>query len=428
MSVNPYRFTALFSGVLLATCSAAASAAVDEKLLDMLKANGSITPAQYSELRGDLQQEQQARAAQVAQQQKTSDFEKKLAWAAKTQIKGDVRVRHESIDISGEPDNGHDRDRQRIRARLGAYSEINPQVDTGIRIATGGGDDARSTNQDLNGYFNKKQLWLDQAYIDYHPTALPNLHLVGGKMGQQWVSTGDVIWDADINPEGLAGTYKYDLGGGAELFGSTGYYVLKDNVDGEGYEFKHDLRLYAGQLGSRFNLGDAAKLMVGGSVYAYDKDQDSSCPTTGSVTSPCALAVNGNTTDRFQLYEGFAQLDLTKLWVPLSFYGQYVVNDKADDGEDTAWLVGAKTKLMQRVGLEYNYRDVQRNAVVGAFTDSDFGNGSTGARGHKFKLGYDIDKNFGVGLTYFLAESDTASRFRRDADVKTLQLDLEAKF
>ncbi|WP_178102780.1 putative porin, partial [Pseudomonas sp. DE0010] len=90
--------------------------------------------------------------------------------------------------------------------------------------ATGGGDDARSTNQDLNGYFNKKQLWLDQAYIDYHPTALPNLHLVGGKMGQQWVSTGDVNWDADINPEGLAGTYRYDLGGGAELFGSTGYY------------------------------------------------------------------------------------------------------------------------------------------------------------------------------------------------------------
>ena len=111
MSVNPYRFTALFSGVLLATCSATASAAVDEKLLDMLKANGSITPAQYAELRGDLQQEQQARAAQVAQQQKTSDFEKKLAWAAKTQIKGDVRVRHESIDISGEPDNGRDRDR-----------------------------------------------------------------------------------------------------------------------------------------------------------------------------------------------------------------------------------------------------------------------------------------------------------------------------
>jgi len=33
-----------------------------------------------------------------------------------------------------------------------------------------------------------------------------------------------------------------------------------------------------------------------------------------------------------------------------------------------------------------------------------------------------------VGLTYFLAASDTASRFRRDADVKTLQLDLEARF
>ena len=130
-------------------------------------------------------------------------------------------VGSETIKIDGEPNNGgRDKDRQRIRARLGAYTEINPQVDTGIRIATGGGDDARSTNQDQDNYFDKKQIWLDLGYIDYHPDAIKNLHVIGGKMLQPWVSMGDVIWDSDINPEGLALTYKYPLGSSAELFGS----------------------------------------------------------------------------------------------------------------------------------------------------------------------------------------------------------------
>ena len=62
------------------------------------------------------------------------------------------------------------------------------------------------------GYFAKKQIWLDLGYVDYHPTAIKNLHLIGGKMPQPWVSMGDIIWDSDISPEGLAVTYKYPLG------------------------------------------------------------------------------------------------------------------------------------------------------------------------------------------------------------------------
>ena len=311
---------------------------------------------------------------------------------------------------------------------MGAYTEINPQVNTGIRIATGGGDDARSTNQDLDNYFDKKQLWLDQAYIDYHPTALANLHMIGGKMPQPWVSMGDVIWDSDINPEGLAATYKHNLGNsGVEMFGSAGYYTLKDNVDGEGVQFRHDLRLYAGQLGAKFAPTDSLKVTLGGSIYSYDNDKDSSCPTTGTKTTPCALAVNGNSTDEFRLYEGFGQVDIANLPVPLSLYGQYVHNAATDSDQDDAWLVGFKSKL-DAFSLDYNYRDIQRNAVVGAFTDSDFANGTTGSRGHKFKVGYEIDKNFGVGVTYFLTKADYATSTHKDADANTLQLDVEAKF
>lgn len=424
------RVAAGLCGGLALAMSIPASAGVDAKLLEMLKANGSISPGQYAELQTELASEKQAQQEAAAQQVKKSDlsaFEQKVAWAAKTEFKGDVRVRHENVKIDGESD-GKNKDRQRIRARLGAYTQINPQVNTGIRIATGGGDDARSTNQDLDNYFDKKQLWLDQAYIDYHPTAVKDLHLIGGKMPQPWVSTGDVIWDSDINPEGVAATYKHNLGNsGVEMFGSAGYYTLKDNVDGEGVQFRHDLSMYAGQLGTRFALTDSLKVTLGGSVYGYKNDDDSKCPTTGTKTTPCALAVNGNSTSEFRLYEGFGQVDIANLPLPLSLYGQYVHNAATDSDQDDAWLVGFKSKL-DAFSLDYNYRDVQRNAVVGAFTDSDFANGTTGSRGHKVKLGYEIDKNFGVGVTYYLTKADYATTTQKDANTNTLQLDVEAKF
>ncbi|MFJ2711964.1 putative porin [Pseudomonas sp. NPDC087346] len=443
MRLASTKTAAALCGGLLLAMSVPASAAVDAKLLDMLKANGSISQAQYVELQTELakdqkdqqiaQQAQQETNQQVAAVAKKNDeqslFDQKLAWAAKTQFKGDVRFREETVHNDGVP-NSKDQDRQRIRARLGAYSEINPQVDTGIRIATGSSDDARSTNQDLNNYFDKKQIWLDLGYVDYHPDAIKNLHLIGGKMNQPWVSMGDIIWDSDINPEGLAVTYKYPLNGSTELFGSAGHYTLKDNVDGEGVQFKHDLRLYAGQLGGRFALTDSLKLTVGGSLYSYDNDKDSACPTSGTATAPCALAVNGNSpNETFKLYEGFGQLDVANLPVPLSIYGQYVNNKDASNDQDTGWLAGVKTKVYG-FGIDYNYRDVQRNAVVGAFTDSDFANGYTGSRGSKLKVSYELDKNFTLGATYFMANSDytNASLKKTDSDINTLQLDAEAKF
>jgi hypothetical protein len=40
--------------------------------------------------------------------------------------------------------------------------------------------------------------------------------------------------------------------------------------------------------------------------------------------------------------------------MPLSFYGQYVKNNDAVTDADTAWLVGAKSKVFG-LNLDYNY-------------------------------------------------------------------------
>jgi hypothetical protein len=113
----------------------------------------------------------------------------------------------------------------------------------------------------------------------------------------------------------------------------------------------------------------------------------------------------------------------------LSIYGQYVKNPNANgpqSDEDMGWLAGFKTKVWE-IGLNYSYRDLQRNAVVGAFTDSDFAAGFTASRGSKFQATYDIAKNFTFSTTYFMTESNAAST-QAGSDVDTWQIDLLAKF
>jgi hypothetical protein len=403
---------------------------VDAKLLDMLLENGSITAAQHDELAADLAREERAEVRADKEKLDRTEFtrfQQSAAWVENTALRGDMRVRNDQINIEDESKGGgRDRDRQRIRARVGAFTQVNPEVEMGIQIASGNSADRRSTNQDLDNYFDKKPVWLDLGYIDYHPVKVPGLKLFAGKMKQPWMVQGDALWDGDINPEGFAGAYQRKWGG-TTLFGSGGYYILKDNVDGDGVEWDNDLGMYTGQAGIAFDASDSTRVTVGGSVYSFSNDGQ-------EPGSSLALIANGNTTDEFNLYEGFAQLDVIGLPLPLTVYGDYVVNTDARDfngfphgEEDTAWLAGIKTNI-RGVALDYNYRDVERNAVVGAFTDSDFAAGFTGSYGHKLRAQYDFLENFNLVVTYFLANSEAASRFNDKAEVETLMIDLNAKF
>ncbi len=100
----------------------------------------------------------------------------------------------------------------------------------------------------------------------------------------------EVIWDNDVNPEGVAMQYGRTFGG-VEFFGSAGAFTLKNNVTGNGNEFHNDLRLQSAQLGVRFAPLDAVKVTLGGSVYHYYKDE----------FGTAGLELNGNTSSQFEL-------------------------------------------------------------------------------------------------------------------------------
>ncbi|HTK99175.1 MAG TPA: putative porin [Pseudomonadales bacterium] len=417
-------------GFMLAAAAipAASAESVDAKLLAMLKANGSITEAQFTELSADLAKEQRAESREAVSKEDVTAIEQKLGWAERTVISGDIRVRQERVQVEDRSPE-QTASRQRYRARLAAVSQVTPTVEAGIRLASGNNNDVRSTNQDMNNYFTKKDIWLDRAYINWHPENVPGLKMIGGRMAQPWtkVAETEMIWDNDVNPEGVAAQYSRKFGD-TNVFGSGGAFTVKDNATGFGPEFNNDLRLYYAQLGANLFPGEDFKLTVGASVFHYFKD-DQGVPTQ-APNAGIGLTLNGNNSTQFQLYEGFGQLDVLGLPLPLSLYGQYVQNPNAngpDDGEDRGYLLGLITRFWE-IGVNYSYRDVERNAVVGAFTDSDFASGFTASKGSKLQLTYNITKNFQFLTTYFYTESDASNPAKPGAQTNTLQLDLVATF
>ncbi len=366
--------------------------AADKELLDILKANGSISISQYEEL--------------LQKADKPSDeLLKKMAWAGKLKIKGDLRLRQEfRNDTNG---SSKREDRQRYRARITIEGAVANNVQAGVRLASSGG--ATSTNETIGDGFKNDTVYFDRAYINWQP--LENLELMGGKIAQPWEQvSGGLVWDGDVNPEGAAARYTANLGA-ATIIGSVGHFVL-DDVDG--CSFNEDQTMRYGQVAAKFKIA-GAKAMLGASIYDYDQNK------VGALISG-----GGNDSTKFGLQEVFGSVSI-KAPLPLKFYGQYVINKDADGlnkGQDTAWLLGVQAK-MGAWKASYDYRETELNAVNGAFNDSDFAGGRTDSEGSRYKLSYKINKSFSVGTTYIDSE---VGKLNGDLDSDIWQIDLKAKF
>ena len=85
--------------------------------------------------------------------------------------------------------------------------------------------------------------------------------------------------------------------------------------------------------------------------------------------------------------------------MPVAVFGDYVLNTaavtpvRAPAGSSAASLNKAKDKEAGSWQFDYDYRDIQADAVVAQFNDSDFVGGGTGGRGHRFGLTYVLVKN-----------------------------------
>jgi len=138
-------------------------------------------------------------------------------------------------------------------------------------------------------------------------------------------------------------------------------------------------------------------------------------------------SANGKYKYGYDIIEGFAEYGTKIANYPVSVYGDLTHNTDAPSDKNTGWLLGATFNKAKDPGswqIGYDYRDIDSDAVVGQFNDSDFDGGGTNAKGHRLFFVYQIDKNFQTCLTYFLDEKKNVAedKYRR------LQADVVFKF
>ena len=132
------------------------------------------------------------------------NLERQIKGIGPISLSGDVRLRAEPF-FGGPSDQSLDRARGRVRVRFNALADLGSQFRTGITLASGDVNDPTSTNATLTGFYTRKAVALDQAFVQFTPSAFKSLTLVGGKFRYPWYNT-ELTWDKDLNPEGAAET------------------------------------------------------------------------------------------------------------------------------------------------------------------------------------------------------------------------------
>jgi hypothetical protein len=125
---------------------------------------------------------------------------------------GDVRVRGESFFQSALPGTTgvpQDRQRARLRVRLGLEGKVGEDFVGGLALATGSLGDPTTTNETMTNFFDRKTIALDKAYITYNPKYFKWVTVTSGKFTPTWQKTNNTF-DPDLNPEGFAVKFSYD--------------------------------------------------------------------------------------------------------------------------------------------------------------------------------------------------------------------------
>jgi hypothetical protein len=350
-------------------------------------------------------------------------------WASKVKVRGDLRYRHEYIGTERVVDDAvvdaADRQRQRIRARVGIDAAVTDNVKATLAFATGG-DDPRSSNQTLGGVATRKPIGLDMAYVDWRFTQGGNA-LLGKQPNPIFRPGQSLFYDGDFNPEG--GAVRYERG----LFFGTGYgWWLTEQYNSDPEADNTDANLFGLQGGVKFPLLGGETIVA---AHYYE------CGACQGRSPLYANNANGNTTFRigtsttnlltydYDVVELAAQMGTSFGSLPLTLWANYAQNLAEDVEYDTAYGAGvvlgkASNPRSWEVGAFY--QSIDKDALFAQWLDSDFGNGNTDSDGWVIKGGYAPVKNFTVNATYFI---NTLNKdVGPELDYDRLQLDLNYKF
>ena len=356
-------------------------------------------------------------------------------WMKDLNFAGDLRLRYQGQCFN---DDTKTRNRGRFRLRFGLDKKfLDGDMEVGFRLASGEtrsvgrisggqfaggpiGQDPTHTNQSFTDNFSRKPIWIDLAYARYSPKEIKGLSGVVGKMLTPMVHT-DMMWDADLNPEGVYAQYKAPLGSFQPFIGS-GYFVAQESAAG------HDAVLAAYQTGFDW---DIARTLRGGqkpdpnqktfgtllwtsalTYYDWDHLDAAFAPgTTNAVNLGNPTLNNVLTAGQFQILNFTQKFAFDVCGIDVAPFFDFAHNcgdeDTSEefDNQDNAYNVGfivGRNKKQGDLSFGYRYAYIEANAVPGAFTESDFGGANR--KGHVWRVVYNLADFLTVGATLFWTE------------------------
>ena len=385
------------------------------------QAQAAVSDDDFTQLKADLSA--MGQRLSTVETENANLREAKSSWADKIKLKGDFRYRYEEIDVEGKDK----RTRNRIRARAALIAKVNDDTNVGLGIATGG-DDPVSTNQTLGGGGSSKGVKLDLAYFKWDPT--DNAYLTAGKMKNPFYKPqkSALLWDSDFNPEGIGAGWKND-----NFFTTFTGSWLESDTKKANHQFSWGV-----QGGVIFALGSASlttglgyhDLPVKGDATFFGNNDDFFGNSFECIANPdpekddiCVYTIN------YEELEFFADLGMSAFGMPFNIFANIVQNQDADE-YDTGYIVGVKLGKAKGKGtwqVSYQYEDLEKDAVLGLLSDSDFAGGGTDAKGHRLGGAYGIDKGWKVGFTAFI-DNEFGTSTDEPVSYDRLMLDISFKY
>ena len=299
------------------------------------------------------------------------------AIASRLKVSGDLRLRGQG-DWSD--DDAPDRGSMQIRGRLGATFAVNDRVTVGARLATGDADDPNSTDVQLSNWLDDLDVSLDMAYVQFN---FDKLTLYGGKFANPFVRS-DLVWDGDVNPQGIGAIWRQPLAGGGTLRANGLAFVVDEQAAGS------DSTMLGAQLGYTSAKRGDWTFDANAAYYHYALGSTAGADSgdfRSNLRNP-----DGSYLSQFHLANvlvGTTWSGLGEQW-PLRLGVDYVHNTGAATDADTGYGADLSLGKASAPGdwrFTYGYSMAQADAVLAAFSHDNIGFG-TNYRLHGLTVDY----------------------------------------
>lgn len=417
-------------------CAGAAFAQDSGPLIELLVRKGLVSDQEAEELRAELTKDFAANSSAGKLNLGGHLTEFKLG--------GDVRLRHQ-VETQA-PQNGtvtNERTRERFRLRFNGDFLMQKGWGAGFALETANAAD--SGNQTFENGNDDYTPYLARAYVSWRPNM--NWLLVGGKQKNPFYTT-DMIWDGDINPQGVSEVYTRFLGTKDTLEVRAGQYIMDDRAESTPSRNGRDAWLFVQQAVythwfGKDTIGNVVNsfIVAPGFMIYNDSTLDglaNETPFNGSTDGLAVFTMPGEVNwmnvagagTSFKLYWDFAyNLEAEKR--VRKVYG--LANQPKDA---TAWLVGVgyafgAGKVQGDYSLRLDYRSIGTGSVDVNLSDSDWAFGRVNQEGFKLAGSYNLTDFASFNATYFYTtdkrETQTSAVGNLDHS-QILQLDLVVKF